>query len=144
MATWKALQYRPHVRTTEQVHGLIAHGKCWHFDAWLFEYNGALALLAETRAGGRDVLTSHAYTWDGDALRYLNASGDELREHRTVTMQDRAYVSRADELNALHGRVIAMAARVPAGFRSRSVALHYVRAPSLEPFEPDAVNMTQY
>lgn len=138
------LQYRPNVKPTEQVQGLIARGHCWHFDAWLFEYNGGLALLVETRAGGRDLLTSNAYAWDGERLRYLNATGDELRQLATVTLQDKAYWPREAELNVLHLRVLDMAARVPSGFRSRSVALHYVRAPSLAPFDGSEVNLHQY
>jgi hypothetical protein len=141
---YNALQYRPNVKPTEQVHTLIAPGHCWHFDAWLFEYNGGLALLTETRAGGRDLLTANAYTWDGERLKYLNATGDELRQLPTITVQDRQYISRAGELNAMHRRVLEMAARVPSGFRSRSVALHYVRAPSLAPFDGTEVNLHQY
>lgn len=142
---YNALEYRPNVRPTEQVFGLIAPGHCWHFDAWLFStgHEHMLALIVETRKGGRDLLTHNEYVWDGRSLRYANTAPDSgpLGE---VTLQDRALVSRADELNELHRRVLAMAARVPAGFRSRSVALHYVRAPSLAPFDADVVNLHQY
>lgn len=143
---YSTLELRPHVRPTEQVHGLIAPSHCWHFDAWLYPLTGdALALLIETRAGGRELLTSHVYSWDGDRLRYLALTADDLRAMvQPITMQDRAYVSRFVELNNLHAWVLPMAARVPSGYRSRSVALHYVRAPSLEPFEDDALNLSQF
>lgn len=142
---YSQLQYRVNVKPTEQVQGLIAPGHCWHFDAWLFsEPNGALALLVETRAGGRELLTSNAYAWDGERLRYMNAPADMLRDLPAITVQDRGYVSRFEELNRLHSKVLDMAARVPSGFRSRSVALHYVRAPSLAPFEDDALNLSQF
>jgi hypothetical protein len=139
---YSQLQYRPHVKPTEQVQGLIAPSHCWHFDAWLYEYGGELFLLAETRAGGRDLLTRHAYQWDGERLRYV---ADVPDLSAPVTLQDKAMWPRFAELNALHHRyVLPMAARVPSGFRSRSVALHYVRAPSIAPFDPDVVNLHQY
>jgi hypothetical protein len=135
------------VKPTEQVQSLIAPGSCWHFDAWLCEeQNGALALLVETRKGGRDLLSSHVYAWDGERLRYMNVSADDLRRDcQPVTMQDKALWPRYAELNRLHwDYVIPMSVRVPDGFRSRSVALHYIRAPSIAPFDGTEANMHQY
>jgi hypothetical protein len=128
---WNAIPTRPHVKPTEQVMALIAPSHCWHFDAWLYgDPQGALILRVETRAGGREVLTSNLYEWDGERLRYTTQPPDYMRP---VTVNDRPMWRRARELDGLHRRVMTMAARVPAGFRSRSVALHYVRAPDVHP-----------
>jgi hypothetical protein len=139
---YKQLQLRPNVRDTEQVHYLIAPGHCWHFDAWLYDAGDGLYLLTETRKGGRDLIASHAYRWDGHTLRYVARVPDGAA---LVTMHDKALWPRFDELNRLHWLyIVPMAARVPAGFRSRSVALHYVRAPSIAPFDGTEVNLHQY
>jgi hypothetical protein len=140
------LQYRPHVKPTEQVQALIAPGHCWHFDAWLYDAGntqraGYLYLVTESRAGGRDLLSRNCYVWDGEGLRYCAHVPGDLRP---VTINDKALWPREAELNRLHARVLEMASRVPGGFRSRSVALHYVRAPSIAPFDPDVVNLHQY
>jgi hypothetical protein len=140
--SYAQLQYRPHVKPTEQVMTLIANGRCWHFDAWLYPHNNDVLLQVQTRAGGRDVLSQHHYIWDGERLRY---TAEIPNGQFSITMQDRAYWSRFDELNRLHWQyIVPMSRRVPDGFRSRSVALHYVRAPSLEPFGDDALNLSQY
>lgn len=128
---WNTIPTRPNVKATEQVLGLIAPSHCWHFDAWLYgEPNGPLILRVETRAGGRELLTSILYRWDGERLRATTQQPDYMRP---VTVNDRPMWSRSAELDRLHKRVLAMAARVPAGYRSRSVALHYVRAPDIHP-----------
>jgi hypothetical protein len=140
----KALSTRPNVKVTEQVYTLISRGHCWHFDAWMMRHpvTNMLYVKTQTRAGGRDLLTEHDYICEGGRLRYVPSIpvGAE-----PLTMMDQREWPNFDELNALHWRYVApMAARVPAGFRSRSVALHYVRAPNVEPFGPDAVNLSQY
>jgi hypothetical protein len=82
------------------------------------------------------------YLWNGDALRYV---AFDLSEAETVTLQDRALWPRFAELNSMHWRyVYPMAMKVPPGYRSRSVAFHYIRAPSIEPFDGTEVNMHQY
>jgi hypothetical protein len=129
---WNTIPTRPNVKPTEQVMGLIAPSHCWHFDAWLYEVAASddLLLRVETRAGGRDLLTSALYRWDGERLRY---TAPQPEDQRAVTINARHMWSRAAELGRLHKRVLTMAARVPSGFRSRSVALHYVRAPDVHP-----------
>lgn len=141
---YNELPFRPHVSTKSAVMRLIAPNHCWHFDAWLYSAGArALALHTETRQGGRDLLTSHVYLWDGTRLTYLASGIDPGAE--PVTLQDKALWPRYAELNRLHwDHILPMAARVPAGFRTRSVALHYIRAPSLDPFSDDAINMHQY
>jgi hypothetical protein len=139
---YNPLPNRPYVGKTEQVMRLIAPGHCWHFDAWLLAGGDKLFLLVETRAGGRQLLTLNMYQWDGGRLHYCTEGFDDLQP---VTLQDKALWPRFDELNALHWRyVYPMSLRVPPGFRSRSVALHYIRAPSLEPFDGTEVNLHQY
>lgn len=128
---WNAIPNRPHVKPTEQVMTLIAPSHCWHFDAWLYEYGPDLLLRVETRAGGRDLLWSAFYVWNGERLNYCNTP--HAANLRPVTFNDRAMWSRAAELDRLHKRVLTMIARRPAGFRSQSVALHYVRAPDVHP-----------
>lgn len=130
---WSAIPTRPNVKPTEQVMGLIAPSHCWHFDAWLYEYPDSpdLLLVIETRAGGRELLVRSLYRWSGERLRYVPAS--QLTDQRPVTVNARHMLPRSAELDRLHKRVLTMAARVPSGFRSRSVALHYVRAPDVHP-----------
>lgn len=139
---WNAIPTRPNVKPTEQVMTLIAPSHCWHFDAWLYEGwdRDTLVLKTETRAGGRNLLTSALYVWNGDSLRYTDTAPNYAR---ACTLQDRALIPRAAELDALHSRVLRMAARVPSGFRSRSVALHYVRCPDLPPFDGTEANWQQ-
>ena len=140
---YNALAYRPNVQPKSSVMQLIAPGTCWHFDAWLFieRHTGALILHVQTRRGGRDLLTDHMYRVENGQPRYAASVG----EGDPITLQDRAQWPRFAELNELHWRhIVPMAARVPAGFKSRSVALHYIRAPALDPFAGDEVNLHQY
>jgi hypothetical protein len=103
---------------------------------------GVLYVKIQTRKGGRELLTEHEYIVENGRMRYAAAIPSEAEP---ITMHDKAEWPRFDELNALHHKyVLPMAARVPDNFRSRSVALHYVRAPSLPPFEGDEVNLHQY
>lgn len=138
---YSAIQTRPHVRVTEQVMELIGNSTCWHFDAWMMRApDGTLFLRVQTRAGGRDRLTEADYVYLGGRLQYAAVFASDLQP---ITMQDRAEWPRFAEFNELHWRhIVPMSQRVPAGYRSRSVALHYVRAPSLEPFDADVVNMS--
>lgn len=138
---YRPLLLRPHVKPTEQVMGLIAPSHCWHFDAWLLrDDQGRLYARLETRAGGRDLLTSLEYMYEAGTLRMV---AQIPASAQPVTIQDRG--ENADELNELHGRYILPRChgRLPAGFRSRSVRLHYVRAPSLPPFADDVTNWAQ-
>jgi hypothetical protein len=140
---YKQLPLRPNVKPTEQLQTLIAPSHCWHFDAWLLrDASGALYLRIETRMGGRYLLTSHDYIVEhGRARMVMGIPADA----RPITLQDKAEWPHTDTLNRLHRRyVLPMAARVPDGFRSRSVALHYVRAPDLAPFDGSEVNLHQY
>jgi hypothetical protein len=140
----KTMSTRPHVRSTEQVYSLISRGHCWHFDAWMLRHpaSGMLYVKVQQRKGGRDLLAEHEYIYEGGRLRYVPRIPTECEP---VTMQDQREWPQFAELNALHWRyIIPMTHRIPAGFRSRSVALHYVRAPSLAPFEGDEVNLHQY
>jgi hypothetical protein len=140
--SYALLVLRPHVTLDSTVHRLIAPGTCWHFDAWLYQHGAELYLLVETRAGGRRELASHAYMIDGDRIRYVPAIPEGAV---AVTMNDKALWPEFDRLNTIHWRyVLPMTNRIPAGFRGRSVALHYVRAPALEPFDGTEVNLHQY
>lgn len=131
---------RPHVRRTEQVMMLIGPSTCWHFDAWLLALGGELFAVIETRAGGRELLTRNTYKVMGGGLHYVAAIPDGAE---FITLQDKALWPRFAELNEIHWRwIVPMTLRVPGGYRSRSVALNYVRAPSIEPFDGTEVNMT--
>lgn len=140
---YSPIETRPYVKPTEQVMMLIGPSSCWHFDAWLYETeDGAMFVLIETRAGGRDVRSVANYRIMGGGLHRVASIPVGAR---AVTLQDKALWPRFDELNAIHWQwVHPMALRVPAGFRSRSVAIHYVRAPSIEPIDGDVVNMSHY
>lgn len=139
---WKPIALRPHVKPSEQVMLLIAPSHCWHFDAWfLRDSANRLYVRMETRAGGRELLTSFEYMYENGRLRMVPLTPADAR---LITMSDRAELANAGELNHVHTKyVLAFAARVPRGFRSRSVALHYVRAPDLPPITPDMENWAQ-
>jgi hypothetical protein len=142
---YNALTLRPHVLPASQVMGLIAPSTCWHFDAWLMQrlaFLDEMYFVIETRAGGRDLLTRHCYWLRDGRLIY---TPEPAGEAQPVTLQDKALWPRFAELNAMHWRfVYPMALAVPPGYRSRSVAFHYVRAPNIEPFDGTEVNMHQY
>jgi hypothetical protein len=139
---WNALPLRPHVKPTEQVMGLIAPSHCWHFDAWLLrDEHNRLYLRIETRAGGRELLTSLEYMYEQGRLRMVPA----IPAHAyPITMQDRTEqpTHRATELDAIHRAYVLPRAwaALGANFRSRSIRLHYVRAPSLPPIGDDLAN----
>lgn len=135
------LVLRPYTSPSSQAGYLISKQTCWHFDAWLHVLHNHVFLHIETRAGGRKKLTGHTYLWTGERLQYCVQSLDAAER---VTLQDKALWPRYDELNAMHWRYVpAMAARIPDGYRSRSVALHYIRAPSLDPMA-DSPNFFRY
>lgn len=146
---YNTLPYRPHVSSTSNVLELIARGTCWHFDAWMFRdiEHDAFYLRTETRAGGRELIASNTYRLAlGDAPRleyaYITEGSARLSP---ITLQDRDILPHYSGLNAVHWRyVVPMSCRVPAGFRSRSVCMHYVRAPSIEPVAADVLNSFTY
>jgi hypothetical protein len=141
---YNGLALRPHLAKDSTWTRAIANRQCWHFDAWLLEDArlGVIYVRAEARAGGRELLWSQLYAWSGSRLNAIIHLPDGTRE---VTLQDKALWPRYDELNALHWRhIVPMSERVPNGYRSRSVALHYVRAPSLEPLEDGVANWHRY
>lgn len=130
---------RENVSATEQLMTLIAKGTCWHFDAWMLrDDQGRLYVLVQTRAGGRKLIWEMSYTYENGVLRAVMEIPEQAQ---FITLQDKAEWPHFDELNRLHWeRIVPMTRRVPDGFRSRSVALHYVRAPSLEPFTGTEIN----
>jgi hypothetical protein len=138
---YAALDYRPHARGLWKQ--TIANSSCWHFDAWLYAHGAELYLVTETRTGGRDVLARHVYRVAPDcaALHYVPAMPEACQP---VTL-DMLPVDTSQRLNALHWRsVYPMSQRRPNGFRYSSVSLHYIRAPSLEPFEPGVQNFSRH
>lgn len=141
---YKQLELRPHVSTTRAIHALLARAHCWHFDAWLYrDPHKRLYLAVETRKGGRIPLQRHIYqVLDSSRLHYVPALPAGARE---ITLQDRAEALNYPELNVLHWRyVVPMLARRPLAYRSQSVALHYCRAPSLDPMEGAGPNFHVY
>lgn len=139
---YRPLLLRPYVKPSEQVMGLIGPSHCWHFDAWLLRDTARrLYIRVQTRAGGRELLSEREYLVEHGLARMVLAIPVDAEP---ITLQDRGEQQSADELNSLHSRyVMPWAATVPPGFRSRSVALHYVRCPDLAPFEGDEANWQQ-
>lgn len=143
----KALEHRPEVEA--QLRRAIGHRTCWHFDAWLYRrqlgHDAAWLYKVETRGGGRGLLTSAWYlaTLDTGAIAYqpLVMEPGEL-----VTLQDRDLSADvAAKLDAIHWRYIyPMSCRAPSGFTSRSVRLHYIRAPSVAGVPDDVQNFWAY
>ncbi len=139
---YNTLKNRPFVRQNSTALQRIANKKCWHFDAWLGETSqpGMLALHVKTSAGGREQLTAMTYLILNGRLKVTPRN----TVARLLTLDDLS-PDEYDTINALHWRtVFGMARRVPAGFRSRSVALHYIRAPSLDPIPPTVTNWSRY
>lgn len=135
------LAQRPHVSPQAYLMELIGNGRCWHFDAWLYDF-GAVAFyfVIETRAGGRDLLERRTYRLAGGTMSYTV----DPPPGEPVTLHDRALAPYYAELNEAHWRYIRpMAALRPEGYTSTSMAFHYIRAPSLEPLDADA-NFFQY
>lgn len=141
----KQLKYRPNLTPTSTVHSMVAKGICWHFDAWLFrDTDNSLYLDVQTRRGGRDLIARNVYrAIHGNTRLATVARVPETAQ--ALTLHDRAELPWYAELNALHWRyVVPMIARRPDAFRSQSVALHYLRAPSLDPFGGAGENFHVY
>lgn len=144
---YNPLPFRPYVAPNSSVMVLIAKGHCWHFDAWMrCGSDGTLYVHIETRSGGRELLTRTLFTaMHGTLYRMGGAVEPVIDQLEPVTLQDKALWPRYAELNEIHWRdILPLAGQPPRGFRSRSVALHYIRAPSLDPLADDVLNMHHY
>lgn len=146
--TYSKMLHRPHVTQTSMVGVLITKPICWHLDVWLYrDADEAYWFRVETRKGGRGMpLWQVSYrTRLGEGPRLLLALPDGLEP---VTLQDRAIV--ADKalyayLNRWHWELIVpLSRRIPSAFKSRSVALHYIRAPSYPPLDGSETNYHKY
>lgn len=127
------LDFRPHVAVTSHMITLIANLRCWHFDAWLARHQGTYYYIVETRAGGRDRLTQWNYMVHPGGLRFVPELPDRAE---LCTFSDRDVRGAYAHLNALHWRhIVPMSKRKPDMYRSRSIAMHYIRAPSHDPME---------
>jgi hypothetical protein len=143
------MPYRPNGGRMVQL--AIGAGTCWHFDAWCYrDALGFLSLHVMTHRGGRELLTSMLYAIEpSGALRYMGdgpiriAGLDTPNIHdMAVTLQDRKLPPGSrDQLQRCHtDYVLPMCERVPPSFRSRSVWLHYCRAPDMLGVPADVVN----
>lgn len=141
----KILELRPNVESNTFLMELIGNGRCWHFDAWLFDCADAYYLRTQTRAGGRDVLQTNAYKLHLGASQPLHYVWPMPGGGRELTLQDRGLPQAdRDALNAIHwSHIRPMLQRRPDAYTSTSAAFHYIRAPSLEPIE-DAQNFFRY
>lgn len=130
--TNKPLQYRPHIVPTSDSYRRIRSHKCWHFDAWLCRAGlGELFLLTEARRGGRLIRTrpmpNDVYRVAPNGTLHpcnygaLYAGGEVLQ----VTIDALEGTARDAALTVHRAYVMAWADRVPFGFTSRSVCLHY-------------------
>lgn len=147
---YRDLTLRPHLSTSWKQ--TLGNGRCWHFDAWLLydeADSGAMYMVIQTRKGGRDVLTQHEYSVDwlanGEAALSYLPDRDRMARASFVTLQDRSMRELYGRLNRLHWNTIwPMTQRRPDEFTYSSIALHYVRAPSLEPILAGTVNYSRF
>lgn len=127
------LDYRPFVGQTSHLMELIGSARCWHFDAWLAMDRGTFYFIVETRHGGREPLTRHTYKVAGELIFLVP---DAPAGAVLVTLSDRALAGLYERLNRIHWRfIVPLSHRKPDRYAGRSIAMHYVRAPSLDPLE---------
>jgi hypothetical protein len=128
---------RPHVSLTSTVMTLIAKSICLHYDAWLFRApaTGDYYVLLQAREGGRKLLGERRYRITDELMERI---ADPIpADAYEVTLQSKEQWPDFERLNSIHHAYILPLVRgpLPSGYKSRSVALHYVQSPSLEPVQ---------